>query len=542
MNKYFQKFAKGDKNDSQLITPGNAVLYNRVSTKKQEDNQSLELQVEACNRYAERYGLNIVKHFGGVFESAKSDKERKEFTKMLSFIRRNKRLNIRYVIVYRTNRFSRSGSTTIIEELEAMGIAVLSAMSNYNPKTASGRFNQRMELACAKQETDEKSQLTKDHGLRRLMEGRWIGKAPRGYEQKTTFKKQIITINQEGAYIRRAFHWKAYEKLSNEEIRLRLEKQGFKINKQKLSEMLKNPFYCGLMAHNFLQGRIVQGNHPPIVSEEVFLMANEVLNTKYTGGYEQRKQKEWAPLLGSLKCPCCGNNISASMSTKMKKKYNKEIYYYVCSRKGCKYNNRVVHVHESFCRYLSNLTTTDIDKDVLKSQLTKTFNTLTEDRKHDTQKLKERANLLKRQMRKMEEDWAIEGHPKKKDILWRQIEETEQKISQIDIDLANTNNSILNLNDFLEYGIDVICNPLKMWEMLNLSDKQKLQNVIFPKGFTHNKEMKHIEPIETNKIFALNRLFTDDFENKKREQNSENTDLSPSVLGAGIKEVKSYEI
>jgi hypothetical protein len=66
---------------------------------------------------------------------------------------------------------------------------------------------------------------------------------------------------------------------------LRLEKLGYYITKQKLSEMLKNPFYCGLMVHNFLNGEIVKGNHPAIISEETFLKANEVLNSKYTGGY-----------------------------------------------------------------------------------------------------------------------------------------------------------------------------------------------------------------------------------------------------------------
>jgi hypothetical protein len=82
--------------------------------------------------------------------------------------------------------------------------------------------------------------------------------------------------------------------------------------------MLKNPFYCGLMVHNFLNGEIVPGNHPAIITEETFLKANEVLSSKYTGGYEQKMQKEWAPLLGTLKCPCCGYNVSASISTKMK--------------------------------------------------------------------------------------------------------------------------------------------------------------------------------------------------------------------------------
>lgn len=292
MNKeLFKVFAKGYEVNKD-ITPGNAVMYNRVSTKEQEENQSLDVQLDVCTKYAERYHLNIVREpFGGVFESAKTDKERKEFNKMLTFIRRNKKLNIKYVVVYNTKRFSRTGSTTIIEELESMGIIVLSAMSNYNPKTAAGKFCQRMELATANFENEEKAQTTKDLSRAALLKGRWVGKAPRGYDQKTTKKQQTITINKEGEFIKKAFEWKANEKLTNQEIIQRLAKLGYHITKQKLSEVLKNPFYCGKMVHNFLNGEVVNGNHPPIISEETFLKVNEVLSLKYTGGYEQKKKK-----------------------------------------------------------------------------------------------------------------------------------------------------------------------------------------------------------------------------------------------------------
>ena len=389
----FKNFAKG-RTVTKEITPGNAVLYNRVSTKEQEDNQSLGVQLDACKGYAERYNLTIVETFGGVFESAKSDKERKEFKKMLSFIKNNKKLNIKYAIVYSTSRFSRTGSTVVLENLEDIGVCVLSATSNYNPKTPSGKFNQRIELANAAFDNERKSQDTRELGRAALLKGRWIGKAPRGYDQITTKKEQKITINAEGKFVKKAFHWKADEKLTNEEIRIRLEKLGFYISKQKLSEMLKNPFYCGIMVHNFLNGETQKGNHPAIINEEIFLKANEVLNSNHPSGYEQKLEKEWAPLLGTLKCPCCGYNVTAFISTKMRKKYNREVYYYACSRKGCKCNNQVLYVHEAFNNYLSNTTVNDLDKKVFETQLTKVFDGLTHEDKLDAQRMKTEASKL----------------------------------------------------------------------------------------------------------------------------------------------------
>ena len=529
----FKNFAKG-RNITKEITPGNAVLYNRVSTKEQEDNQSLEVQLDACTKYAERYNLEIVKTFGGVFESAKTDKERKEFSKMLTFIRKNKKLNIQYVIVYRTNRFSRTGSTTILEELEAMGIVVLSAMSNYNPKTAAGKFCQRMETASAAFENAEKSQTTKDLGRAALLKGRWIAKAPRGYDQKTTKAKQTITINEEGKFIKKAFHWKADEKLTNEEIRERLEKLGFDIDKKRLSEMFKNPFYCGIMVHNFLNGETKKGNHPALISEETFLKANEELNSKHPSGYEQKLEKEWAPLLGTLKCPCCDHNVTAYISTKMRKKYNREVYYYSCSREGCKCNNQVLYVHEAFNNYLSHTTVKDLDKNVFETQLAKVFDGLTQTDKLDAQQMKTEASKLTTQLKQMEANWAIESHPKKQEILWNQIEETEKKINAINRELSNKEDSILNLSDFLKYAIDLVYNPLEMWKKIELGDKKRFQNLLFPKGILFDKENRHIEPLTVNQFFIVNPKFSTNYENKKSRLSYENLEKSAYVPRAGV--------
>jgi len=112
MNKNFKNFAKGKPTQEEVIG-GYCIIYNRVSSKEQLDGQSLETQMVKCELYAEKLGLTIVEKFGGTFESAKSDKERKEFNKMLDFLKKSKIL-IKAVIVYSTSRFSRTGITTII--------------------------------------------------------------------------------------------------------------------------------------------------------------------------------------------------------------------------------------------------------------------------------------------------------------------------------------------------------------------------------------------------------------------------------------------
>ena len=129
---------------------------------------------------------------------------------------------------------------------------------------------------------------------------------------------------------------------------------------------------------------------------------------------------------------------------------------------------------------------------------------------------------------------AIELHPKKKDILWNQIEETEKKINAINKDFSNMEESILNLTDFLKYAIDLVYNPLEMWKVVNLGDKQRFQNLLFPKGILFDKENRHIEPLTVNQFFIINPEFSTNYEHKKRELSHENMKKSPFVLGAGL--------
>ena len=96
-----------------------------------------------------------------------------------------------------------------------------------------------------------------------------------------------------------------------------------------------------------------------MVSKEIFLKVNNELSKNHSG-YEQKIDKEYAPLIGTIKCPCCGNNLTASISTKMRKKFGRtDIGYYVCSRKGCKYNSSTKKVHESFEDELSKYILSD---------------------------------------------------------------------------------------------------------------------------------------------------------------------------------------
>src|SRR5688572_8352937 len=103
------------KNHKVKITEGaknNVVIYTRVSTKEQADNNmSLTTQKKIIEDFAKRNGLNVITYFGGTYESAKTD-GRKEFNRMLEYIKHCKG-QVSQILVYTIDRFSRTGGAAI---------------------------------------------------------------------------------------------------------------------------------------------------------------------------------------------------------------------------------------------------------------------------------------------------------------------------------------------------------------------------------------------------------------------------------------------
>ena len=129
---------------NQLRQSNNAIIYTRVSTKEQADtNTSLETQKKYCENYAKSNGYKVAGYFGGTYESAKSD-ERKEFKRMLKYVRQSG--TVGYIIVYSYDRFSRTGSSAaqISQELNDQGIQVKAVTQEVDTTSAAGKFQQNL--------------------------------------------------------------------------------------------------------------------------------------------------------------------------------------------------------------------------------------------------------------------------------------------------------------------------------------------------------------------------------------------------------------
>ena len=524
-------FAKGKENIAKR--GGRAVIYSRVSSKEQVEGFSLEMQMEKCEAYAERKGYVVVERFGGTYESAKSDKERKEFNKMLKYVKA-KRNGIDAVIVYSTSRFSRTGSTTIIEELKECNIPVLSASADYDPREISGEMMQGMELLNARFDNAVKSKAVKDAGKRALESGRWISKAPRGYDMKTTKKEQVITINHEGELIREAFLMKANEGLSNEDIRAHFKARGLDLCKQSWSHIFSNIFYAGYFAHPFLLGEVIKGGQPPLISLEVFCKVNGLTMKAHNRGYEVKTDKPWAPLLGTIRCRHCGKNMTASLSTKMRKKYGRDIGYYTCSRKGCKHNISAKTLNEKFEEELGEVSVVPEYATAFKLGLGKWFPLLNKQNAEAAKAIKFHLTEKEKEIEKVKYNLATAMNSQIQEICLSQLEKLEAEKAEIEKELEDSGIGLLNLAKYIDFGLSFKDNLLKMWKIASLSHKRSLQKVLFPEGIYFDKETGDIEPVSRNEFLFARYLNPMNYGEKEKGQTLNFEDLSNLAPQVGL--------
>src|ERR1017187_8298339 len=236
-------------------TTTNSVIYTRVSTKEQADNtMSLETQRKICEQYANKNGYIILESFGGTYESAKND-ERKEFSKMLAFVKKSKE-KISYIIVYSVDRFSRSGANAIYlkEQLRHQGVHILAVTQPSDTATPSGSLQQNIQFIFSEYDNQLRREKCMSGVKEALLRGEWCHRPPIGYDTVRRNGQRLLVVNENGRLLRKAFIWKANEGLSTEETKLRLEKMGLKMWHQKIAYIFRNPFYCGILAHAALDG------------------------------------------------------------------------------------------------------------------------------------------------------------------------------------------------------------------------------------------------------------------------------------------------
>ncbi len=525
----FTPFAKGTQKIKQRGS--NCVIYTRVSTKEQADNNlSLETQRKACEQCAQKNNYSILGYFGGTYESAKTD-ERRHFNAMLSFVKKS-REKISHIIVYSVDRFSRSGANAIYiaEQLKKEGINVFAVSQPTDTTTASGSLQQNIQFIFSEYDNQLRREKCMAGVKEKLLSGIWVSVSPIGYSIVRTNGKKSFVLNQTGKLIQKAFHWKA-EGLSIEVVKNRLAEKGLVMDSRRVSDCLKNPFYCGLIVHNALEGKVVEGIQDKAVSKELFLQVNGLLATRQQG-YNIKPENDDAPLKRFIKCDECGTYLRAYKAWK-----NQE-YYYKCNTKGCSCNRRVDEVHKKFFSFLEQQQL-NINEDMAKLitlQMIATYNQLTKEKQQDTERLNNQMDECEKKIQRLEERYINEEIDR--DLFLRYKEKFVTERREIEVNLQKTDNKVSNLENIIEKALHFGTKLKPLWNSGGYAQKQKLQNLVFPEGLLYNRKKDECRTPRINSVFLYMSELARVLQKSKSGDTQEKLNIPAFVESIGVEPMR----
>ncbi len=506
-----------------------AIIYTRVSTKEQADNNtSLATQKQYCEDFALKNGYEVVEYFGGTYESAKTD-ERKEFQRMIKYARQNS--TIGYILIYSYDRFSRSGANAsyIADELKKQGITLIAVTQKVDTSNAGGIMQQDFFFLLSRFDNEMRRDKTKTGMTELLRKGYWLWTPPRGYQNLKKHHRAVdweIVVTAEGDLLRQAFQWRRHNTFSSAEIVRKLNAQGMKIDEKRLHDIFNNPFYCGILISKMLPGEIIQGQHEPLVSQEDFLSIHAPASKVVSKTYETMSLD--LPLKKSLRCPTC-NHLMTGFYVK-----SKDLFYYKCQKKCIGVNVSAKKLHDAFLDLLKSyqLDLSELENEILPEIMQYKLLELSKEDANEISATKSRITQVKKDLEVIEERYAT---GKIDALIYTKFSEKyKTELAELEQKLMNPHMTSSNLKKCIKNGLEIARKLSNLWESADVFGKHKLQHILFPNGFTYDKQNGRVLTFRTNILIELTRCFSDAFKEIKNGDSINFDQISARVTPEGF--------
>jgi site-specific DNA recombinase len=457
-----------------------AILYIRVSTDEQTNGYSPADQEERLIKYCERNDIDIIKIYHED-ESARNFEDRPEWQNILSFIKQHKNL-VDIILFAKWDRFSRNVAEAYvtIRELAKYNVEPQAMEQPLDFSIPEQKLMLAIYLAAPEVDNDRRA-LNTFNGMRKgRKEGRWLGNALKGYKNARDEQNKPIMILEGGlmeTLTRKAFTDFATGLYTIEELRRKLNKEGFKCARSCFNDLLKNKNYLGkifIPAYKDEPEQWITGKHEPLVSEEIFYQVQDILKgRKKAFPVKYSAQVNELPLRGFLTCPQCGKNLTGSASKGRSNKY----YYYHCL-KGCKERQRADYLNEILNNILSsfkmNQESMYLFAEILKQQ-TKNNN---KENKVQIKKINE--ELDKQTMRLQNaRTLMLDGEISAKEYKEMKID-IEEQIGTLNRQKLQLISNDENIAEHLDFCIALLSNLNGIYNVADIHTKQLIIGSIFP--------------------------------------------------------------
>jgi site-specific DNA recombinase len=464
-----------------------AIVYTRVSTKEQVDEgNSLATQERQCRAFALQHDYEIVKLFEERGESAKTA-DRPQLQEMMTFgmVNRN---NIDALIIYRINRLSRKTMDygAIKAYFLKLGINVISVTEPID-NTPAGKFMETVIAATGELDNDVRAQQSRNGMVDAVKDGRWVWKAPYGYENtRVDGKKNIAPVSGSLPQIIREAWVMVDAGFSLAEVRIQLYPKGLEHNGkivpfQTISKMFRKTVYKGVIDKFNLN--IVSESIVPIVEPELWDRVLARLEGKNNKPAVYTKLRSDFPLRGTLYCQY-GHRMTASSPRGNGGVYPK-YHCPTCRKKGTSYDRD--DTEKRFVEYASGIQYSPPLHDALSTAIELA---LGQRRKSSSGKVKQ----LKSRLAELEDMEMQIGEKNLKGIYsdvytQKLLRKNAKDVSEIIEQLGEIKTYSTEHEDVIQFGLSALSNVGSVWlQVKDVYVKDRFQKWLFPAGLEFDGE------------------------------------------------------
>lgn len=275
----------------------------------------------------------------------------------------------------RLGRGATSEQGIILETFKAHDIKIITPRKVYDLNNDLDEEYAEFESFMARRELKTIKRRLHNGTLKSLSEGCWLTVAPYGYKNCKVNKKCTLEIYEpEAKFVRMAFDLYV-SGVGTQSIAHTLNGLGAKphrsnqFNRTSICAMIRNQVYIGkvvwnkkktlnrgsvdkkmkVVYHDKSDWMIYDGLHPPIIDDETFNKANEILSSKYHKPYNDGSIAN--PLASILKCAVCGFGMQRRPYPKHRKYQSTTI---LCGTKGCCTSSRLDFVEKAVLDNIEN--------------------------------------------------------------------------------------------------------------------------------------------------------------------------------------------
>lgn len=487
------------------------LVYCRVSSKRQEtEGRGLMSQESRCIKELQIRQIPYRKTFADSFTGGGDFMRRPAMRDLLEYIDRHP--NEKFVIVFDDlKRFARDVEFHIKLRTSLRIRDVLPLCLNFNfDDSPEGRYTELLMAGSAELERAQNRRQVLQKQKARLEKGYWAFRSKRGYTMTPDALHGTIPIpNKEGLEILQP----ALEGFASGLYARKIDVCRFLVEKgfwkkqsperyiDKITTILTDPFYAGLIEYKEWDVVRVVGKHKGLISTEIFDRIQLRLKKENLGKTIRRDQSEDFIHRGLVNCDTCGSHLTAMWAKK------RTYRYYFCQNKKCEFRAKAIpleHIEKGFDHILSHLNLSQDLEQEIKSTFDKVWKEETSDLiKQDLQRLKD-IETVEQQIA----EFAKLSVKAKNEFVRNSYETQIEKLSE---DLIRLKGVVsINQTDLdtpyqtaLEKVIEFLKSPYDIWVNATLKEKHELYFFIFERKLAFN----HKTGYQTNKIQSYISLF-----------------------------------